>query len=213
MPSINPDESAQHDKASSSPYDVPTSYSSVAGTASLSFVAAPLLAGGALAFVGVVIQQENALRYPGIVFFLLVGTILMLVMAVQCGARARLYASTPTDVWQWWPNANNVRREEVLHELRQESTRRKIWTKRFSIMFYPGVLLLWLALGLATIPTNNTHEPAWRWAASGLAFFGAFLQAGWVIFEILPPRLSRWLYGAASSPPAEADAPPAAPSF
>jgi hypothetical protein len=51
----------KQDPASLSPDEVPTPYGSAAGIESVTLVAAPLLAGGALALTGVVVQQEDSL--------------------------------------------------------------------------------------------------------------------------------------------------------
>lgn len=80
------------------------------GMISVSGVASPLLAGGALALAGVIVQQEDALRYPGVALLLLVGAMLLLIAAMQCGAWAVQHAGVSAEDGRWWSIANDDRR-------------------------------------------------------------------------------------------------------
>jgi hypothetical protein len=194
----------QQDRASRSPYEVPTPYGSAAGVESASSVAAPLLAGGALALAGVVVQQEASLRYPGVVLVLLVAAVLMLVTAVQCGFWARQYAVTPDEIGQWWPEANDARLKVIRDEQHRHAARHVMWSGRVAFAFNAGILLIWVALGLAVTPKEGMQEPMWRWIAAGLAGLGAMVEVAWIILGVLgqrPIRLSRWLYGESRTPP------------
>jgi succinate dehydrogenase hydrophobic anchor subunit len=187
----------QQDRASPSPYEVPTPYGSAAGIESASSVAAPLLAGGALALAGVVVQQEDSLRYPGVVLVLLVAALVMLVLAVQCGFWARQYAVTPDEIRQWWPDANPARSKVIEAEQHRHAASHAMWSNRVAIAFNVGVLFLWLALGLAVTPKDYVQEPTWRWVAAGLAGLAALVNAVWLILGVLgqrPGPLSRWLH-------------------
>jgi hypothetical protein len=181
----------QQNPASLSPYEVPTPYGSAAGTESASSVAAPLLAGGALALAGVVVQQEASLRYPGVVLMLLVAAVVMLVTAVQCGFWARQYAVTPDEINQWWPDANPARLNEIRYEQHMHAADHDRWSRRVTITFDAGILLLWLALGVAVTPKDGVQEPTWRWVAAGLAGLAALGEALWIIRGVLKQRLTR----------------------
>lgn len=191
-------------RASLSPFDVPTPYGRAAGVDALSSVAAPLLAGGALAMAGVVIQQENALRHPGLVLILLVAAVVALVTAVQFGSWARQYAVSPDELLQWWPDANAARREIVHREQHRSAARHRVWAQRFSVCFNAGIFLLWLALGVAVMPKAGVQEPGWRWAATALALFGVAAEVVWLALSSLAKRSDRvagWLSGSDTLPP------------
>ena len=194
----------QQDRASRSPYEVPTPYGEAAGSELASSVAAPLLAAGAIALAGVVVQQEDSLRYPGVVLVLLVAAVLMLVVAVQCGYWARQYAITPDELRQWWPDPNPARLKMMREEQYVHIARHRMWSNRAAITFNAGILLLWMALGLAVMPKGGMQEPIWRWVAAGLACLAVVVEVTWVVLGLLgqrPTRLSRWLYGKPKTPP------------
>ncbi|EXG82037.1 hypothetical protein [Cryptosporangium arvum] len=195
--------------ASGSPFEIPDPYGQTEGSASASGVAAPLLAGGALALAGVVVQQEDALRYPGVVLLVLVGAILMLVASVQCGMWARQYAVAPTDIQQWWPDPNLTRKAAILRDQKFHAHRHRVWAVRVTLTFNLGVLLLWIALAVAVAPKSDVHEPAWRWGAATLAALGVLAEAAWIALVARGPVVpgqclgwaSRWLYGKPVTPP------------
>jgi hypothetical protein len=196
----------QQDRASRSPYEVPTPYGTAAGIDSVSSVAAPLLAGGALALAGVVVQQETSLRYPGVVLVLLVAAVLMFVTAVQCGFWARQYAVTPEEIGQWWPAANPARWRVIRDEQHHHAARHAMWSGRTAFAFNAGILLLWVALGLAVTPKEGMQEPMWRWVAAGLAGLGALVEVAWFTLGVLgerPTWVSARLYGEPTTPPSE----------
>src|SRR4051794_3488923 len=78
-------------------------YGSVGAIESMSSVASPLLAGGAIALAGVVIQQADALLFPGITLTGLTIAAVTLILAVQFGFWARQFAVTPNEIAQWYP--------------------------------------------------------------------------------------------------------------
>jgi hypothetical protein len=195
----------QQDPASRSPYEVPTPYGSAAGTESASSVAAPLLAGGALALAGVVVQQEDSLRYPGVVLVLLVAAVVMLVTAVQCGFWARRYAVTPDEIRQWWPDANPARLKKIQDEQHRHADYHYKWSRRTAITFNVGILLLWAALGLAVTPKDGMQEPTWRWVAAGLAGLAALIEVVWIILGVLGQRPTRPCPGPTRPDRAEGD--------
>jgi hypothetical protein len=133
----------------------------------------------------VVVQQEDSLRYPGVVLVLLVAALVMLVLAVQFGFWARRYAVTPDEIRQWWPNANPARLEEIRREQHDHAAQHAAWSLQVAIAFNVGVLFLWLALGLAVTPKDGVQEPIWRWVAAGLAGLAALVNAAWLILGVL----------------------------
>jgi hypothetical protein len=189
------------DPPSDSPYIVPFPLGHAAGVDVASAVAAPLLAGGALALIGVVVQQEVSLRYPGVTLFLLVGAVVMLVSAVQCGIWARQYGIVPSDIYQWWPEPNEARMQAIVRDQRRHAERLQVWSRRVTVTFNVGILFLWLAMSVAVMPQRTSHESAFRWAAGGAAFCAAAAEVVIVMTVVQGPGgrvfrpLLRWLYG------------------
>ncbi|HZM83406.1 MAG TPA: hypothetical protein VFC19_47430 [Candidatus Limnocylindrales bacterium] len=184
--------------ATRSPYVVPTPYGRPSSTDGLSTVAAPLLAAGAITLIGVVVQQETALRHPGMTLLLLTAATALLIMAVQCGSWARRYVTSPAEIQQWWPEANRARQEIIEREQRRHARRHRLWARRFTLTFNLGMVCLYLALAAAVMPRAGSDEAGWRWAASGTAITAAVLEILWTGLGMLgmrPFRISRWIYG------------------
>src|SRR5262245_24697907 len=72
-----------------------------AGADATTGIAAPLLAGTAVAIAGVVVQQPTALRWPGVAILLLVVAGSLLISAVQLGVLARRYGPSQDEVAAW----------------------------------------------------------------------------------------------------------------
>lgn len=203
----------QGERTSSSPYDVPDPYGQPEGSASASGVAAPLLAGGALALAGVIVQQQDSLRYPGLTLLLLVGALVLLIAAVQAGMWSRQFAVTPAEIEQWWPDPNKARQAAIVRDQNWHAQRHRVWARRVTVSFNLGVLVLWLAIAVAVVPRSGVQEPFWRWAAAVLALAAAVAEAGWIALVVRGPvvpgqrfgRAGRWLYG---SPPPLSTPPP-----
>jgi hypothetical protein len=170
--------------ASVSPYRVPAPYGEQAGVDAVASIAAPLLASGAIALIGVVIQQQSALRDPGIVLFLLTVAVLLLVGAVQCGFWARRFAVSPGEMLQWWPDANEARRAALAAEQAFYSTRAARWASVSVLSFNLGIIFLWAALAVALMPPADALQPTWRWLAVVVAGAG-------LVGEVLAMSLSR----------------------
>ena len=70
-------------------------------------VAAPLLAGFAIAVVGITVPltATSPVRYPGTAIAFTALSALMLLASVQCTMWARQYAIHPNDMLEWWPDA------------------------------------------------------------------------------------------------------------
>ena len=129
-------------------------------------VAAPLLAGFSIAFIGLVISSAAAFRWPGWTLLALTSSALLLITAVQGGFWARHYRPdvSTEDSSQW--------------TLALPAFRRWLHVTRWS--YNSGIALLLLGLALALVPRAHDPEYAWRlvaaWAA-GTAALGEILWA------------------------------------
>lgn len=186
-------------------FDVPYYYAGTSAIESMSSVAAPLLAGGALVFIGIVMQQAQALRFPGIVLVTSLVALMALILSVQCGYWARQHAVTPSDIEQWWPDlSEDERLQRVRADWWQERSDYQVWARRTRLMFGCGVILIWLALAVAAVPTGSGGYVAYRWIAVAICLTASVLEALWLAVSSRPMRSSaigRAIAGPIVSPP------------
>jgi hypothetical protein len=186
-------------------FEVPYYYAGSSAIESMSSVAAPLLAGGALIFIGIVLQQPDALRFPGAVLVVSLVALMTLILAVQCGYWARQHAITPNDVEQWWPD---LPEEERLQRVRadwwQERSDYQIWARRTRSLFGAGIIVIWLALAVAAVPVRSGTDAAYRWAAVAVCLTACALEILWLVVSSRPMRssaLGRAIAGPIVNPP------------
>lgn len=186
-------------------FNVPYYYGGPKAIESMSAIAAPLLAGGALAFIGIVLQQQDVLRFPGVVLLLSLLALLALIFAIQCGYWARQHTVTPWEIEQWWPDLSEQERlQRVRADWWQERSDYMIWARRTRLLFGVGVTLVWLAVCTAAIPTAADKEIIFRWIAVSLCFVAAILETLWLVVSSKPMRsskLGRMLAGPVVAPP------------
>jgi hypothetical protein len=168
--------------ASRARYRAPEFYGDASALHSVSSVAAPLLAGGALALGGVVIQQQDALRYPGAVLLLLVLAVFALVFAVQSGFWAQRHWATPSDMEQWYGHLPEQDVIEIVEEdAADDRVSYRLWAARTGVGFAVGLVLLWAAFGTAIIPSEGDEQTVLRWIASATAYAAAAFEVVWTV--------------------------------
>jgi hypothetical protein len=186
-------------------YDVPYYYGGAGAIESMSSIAAPLLAGGALAFIGIVLQQQQALRFPGAVLLISLTALMALIFAVQCGYWARQHAVTPQEIEQWWPDLDEeVRLQRVRADWWQEKADYTVWAGRTRLLFGFGVTAVWLAVGIAVVPTATDKDAVLRWLAVSFCLVIAIMEALWLLISSKPMRstfLGKALAGPRVNPP------------
>jgi len=186
-------------------YDVPYYYGGPKAIESISSIAAPLLAGGAFAFIGIVLQQQDALRYPGVVLLISLAALLALIFAVQCGYWARQHSVMPWEIEQWWPDLpQQARLQRVRADWWQERADYLVWARRARLLFGAGVTLVWLALCVATLPIAADREFILRWIAASFCLVASILEAVWLMVSSKSIRssiLGRALSGPLVTPP------------
>jgi hypothetical protein len=186
-------------------FDVPYYYGGAGAIESISSIASPLLAGGALAFIGIVVQQSDALRFPGVVLLMSLAALLALILAVQCGYWARQHAVTPNEIEQWWLHLpDQARLQRVRADWWQERADYLVWARRTRFLFGIGVTVLWLALAMAAVPIAASKDTSYRWVAVGFCVTAAIIEALWLVVSSKPMRsstLGRALVGPIVTPP------------
>jgi hypothetical protein len=149
----------------------PLGYAAAADAAH--FVAAPLLAAGAVALVGVVAADADKFRVPSVALLVLTSAFITLVGSVQLGFHARALLYSAADIADWWGeyDLSQPQREERLRKEQHNDLGRWRWKIYWAVTTYNlGVSFLAAGVALCLIPPV-THTPsgvAIRWIAFGL---------------------------------------------
>lgn len=134
-------------------------------------VAAPLLAGFSIAFIGLVISSAPAFRWPGWTLLSLTVSGLLLITAVQGGFWVRHYRP---DV----ANEDRLSWNLALPEYQR-------WLRVTRWAYNSGIALLLLGLALALYP--RAHDPAAPWRVVAAVVAGA-AAVGEIVWALLARR-------------------------
>jgi hypothetical protein len=166
----------------------------------LSFVAAPLLASGSLALLGVIAQSEERFRWPGFSLLILTVAAILLIFSVQAGSQARSTFYSPADIADWWPE--DLQADDwdwVKEEHARDFENWNRWSNRSRLAFNMGVVALLVAVSATLAPQGNEFltQSSLRWAASAVAAIAAIVEAGlslarYVFARRTRHRLLRW---------------------
>jgi hypothetical protein len=165
-------------------WSVPAPYGYAAAIDGFGSVAAPLLAGFAIAVVGITVPLTFAspVRYPGTAIGFTALAALMLLASVQCSMWAREYAVTPSDMLEWWPDSAGppTDRAARLEDLRvtqwRYATIAGTWLSRARLTYHMGIVSL--LVGLLVILVPKVWTPS-RVAAVCLVGIGIAVELGW----------------------------------
>ncbi|WP_436532073.1 hypothetical protein [Actinoplanes sp. HUAS TT8] len=160
-------------------------------------VAAPLLAGFSIAFLGVVGADADKFRWPSQAMLLSLCAGLSLIMAVQCGFNARQYLYSPADLADWWTEEDRTvpgRAERLQEEQRADFALWQQWARRGRIAYNLGIVLFTAATALVIAPPPSAAggDAAVRWLGTGIAFGVSAGEAAWAF---LPRTVWRRLRG------------------
>jgi hypothetical protein len=175
-----------------------------AATEMMAGIAAPLLAGAAVATTGIVVQQPTSLRWPGITLLLLVISGTLLITAVQLGFLARRHTPTPAALEESVaaavdesPDAASVASAYDLHELLQTQLQvattmaadlHEFWADKARWAYSFGIAILWLGLAAAVVPGTGSDQTEWRWVAAVFLALMALLEVVWLAATRLRPH-------------------------
>ena len=170
-------------------WQTPTRYGAAEAVISMGTIAAPLLAGFSLAaFVQVFALSARDARYRDVAALLLLLAAVLLIHAVQATLWARQYQVTPAQLREWWPDADEQHRREMLKiEQAQHMASFKTWSRVARIAYDFGLLCLLAGLTVLAIPPASGNPPA-RWAAVGVGAIAFALELSWVIASFMPKR-------------------------
>jgi hypothetical protein len=184
----------------------PAPYGAPAAAEGRGSIVAPLLAGFSFALVGLVVQSQQAIRWPDLALFLLASAGVLLVSAVQFTFRARQYQVTPSEAKDWWPDWEDdlERQDRVYEELRTYQACHRLWVRRARLAYNTAICALLLGLAVVLVPRSvpglDVVTPA-RLAAVAvvlvaLAFELLQLMAQWLLARAtagLHRRVPLWL--------------------
>ena len=182
-------------------WPAPGYYGSADALQVMGTVAAPLLAGFAITLATLVVTAEGAVRWPGITVVAAVLAAVLLLASVQLTFWARQATLTPSVAREWWDDADTVDgRAARVREMRGFDRVRNWYSSRARAAYDAGIVLLLLAVAVVLAPPTDARQPAWRWAAAGIAALAVLLELGWSAVKRVPERatgplgrLRRWL--------------------
>ncbi|MFI6487477.1 hypothetical protein [Streptomyces sp. NPDC050564] len=157
-------------------------------------VAAPLLAGGAVAITGVIVADEEKFRWPGAAVLCLMLAIVSLIASIQLGFRARRYHFTSDELGIWFADTRTAAyyRDDSNRDW-AIGTARNTWREKIQPAVHAynlGTVLLGLGLSSALMPTSVSEQPNYRWAAAALALVATLVEVvwGWKLTMVRAPR-------------------------
>jgi hypothetical protein len=163
-------------------WDVPSPYGQAAAIESMGTAAAPLLAGFSITFATLILTSPERFRWVAVTLVLSVVATVALIAALQFAFRTRTWAVTPSDMEQWWPDAQDpARHAELVHEQRRHHANYRLWSKRARFSYNAGIVTFLAALTTALIPPG--HITSGRYLAIGLAVLGTLAEAAWIVTD------------------------------
>lgn len=160
----------------------------------VSNVAAPLLAGFAVAAIGVVAADSDKFRWPGPVLLFLTLAALSFVMCVQFGFHARRHLYSYADVTAWWTEEEVRDRHDLLREEQHHDFALwEGWRRRTYAAYTSGMIMLWLGVSLVLAPPapSGALDTPFRWAAAAVAAAAAVVEAVWSAYPWAERRVRR----------------------
>ncbi|MFV2121632.1 hypothetical protein ACE14D_25620, partial [Streptomyces sp. Act-28] len=146
----------------------------------LGLVAAPLMAGAAIATAGVLGADADKFRWPALSMLLFTGAAVALLTAIQVSLSSRRFLYSSEDV-RLWAAPPTVREEEQAagrrapEEHRAEAQRRDfarwLWySERATWAYQAGIVLLGIGFAGMVAPPSALHgaDAVHRWIASGV---------------------------------------------
>lgn len=161
-------------------WNVPSHYGYPGAIEMMGSVASPLLAGFAIALMGLIVTGSESMRYPDIALLLLALGSVLFILVVQFTFWARLYAVSPNSIAEWWPDFEKdpdrramVRREQWSARLNFE-----VWANRARGAYRGGILSLFFGVAVVLYPSG--HISPLRWTAIGTMLGGMVYEIIWI---------------------------------
>lgn len=157
----------------------PGRYGQAAAIDGMGTVAAPFLAGIAMALAVLVISSSEDFGAEGLALFALVGAAIALVASAECTFVARKYVVTPSQLEEWWPEKDDdpYRSERLERDQAdaKEGFQRWSWWARQA--YNAGIVVLSGGVAALLVPHGGlAHADALRLATFSLALAGLFAE-------------------------------------
>jgi hypothetical protein len=160
---------------------IPDPFGSAEAVKAIGTVAAPLLAGFSVTISVLVVQNSTNVRWPTETLAALSASVVVLIMAVQCGFWAISYYNTFSAALDMWPDKDDdLRREGVERSLADHLRRYRTWASALRLMYDLGLLLLIAGFGMGLLPSGK-HVSKPRLIPSGIAAIGFVIEISWVV--------------------------------
>lgn len=151
---------------------------------SVSAVAAPLLAGGAVAMLGVVAADADKFRWPGPSILLLTLAAISLVASVQWGFRTRTFLYPPSGPEESHGSALSTdEREFLAQQIREDLIRWRRGMGLTALCYNLGLVAFGAGISLAVAPPAHAAQAGWRWVAFGMVALATVSEMLWMLLE------------------------------
>lgn len=162
-------------------WTVPEPYGYPEAVATAGSVAAPLLAGFSITFIGVVLQLGPNIRAPGLALMVLAVATISLLGAVQAAFMARMYQVTPSQLLAWWPDHGvEHRQEQIVEEQRRHVAQHARWAAWFRRSYNFGVMFLLAAATIVMMPPPHGVQTE-RWIGCVILAIGFVGELAWLV--------------------------------
>ncbi|MFI9240967.1 hypothetical protein [Streptomyces sp. NPDC053079] len=148
-------------------------------------IAAPLLAAGAVAMLGVVAADSDEFRWPGPALLFLALSVISLVACVQWGFRARpfLYSMSEVEEWHRGVELTKVERNRLSQQRVDDLVRWRRGTGLAAFCYTSGLVTLGIGMALVLAPPVGDEFADWRWAVFGLVSLATSVEMLWSLLE------------------------------
>jgi len=163
---------------------------------SMGTIAAPLLAGFSLAaMVSTLTIAKTQARWPDAAFLLFLLAAVLFVATVQAMFWARGYQTSPQQIKEWWPDAEDTeRKEQMRRDQKLHADGFRMWSNRARVTYSAALLCLLAALtSLAVPPESYGQASVLRWLAVAIGVVAFIAETFWIIGSFADPKWMAWL--------------------
>ena len=191
-----PDDGSPADPGAVDPWGAPppAPLGSAAAGQSVSDVASPVLAGFVVTLIGVVAQNPESFRLPGLAMVVMLAAMIAFVLSVQSGFRARQYLWTRADVLAWYdgPIARPLDAAyRAMH--RRDIAAWARWRSRVNVFYNVGIVALFMGVAMVCLPPDRygadpvgTGEVVLRSVAAAISAAAGLGELLWWLYRRTP---------------------------
>jgi hypothetical protein len=160
----------------------PGRYGQASAIDGMGAVAAPFLAGIAIALAVLVISSPENFGGENVALFALVLAAVALIACAECTFVARKYVVTPGQLEEWWPGASV---EQLVHEQHEAADVFEVWADWSRRLYNVGIVALAAGVAAALVPPGGLGDaPPWRLAAFALALAAMVAELAAILITV-----------------------------